>query len=79
MELKTNDKLGKMWLLYDGRYIHNQDRSILFEMCETLKEAKRNRKEYGDDTVIVECETFSSEIMESRVIFPVKLEIKKHY
>lgn len=39
--------------LYDGRYLTNPDQAVCFEVCESLKEARKNKKEYGDDTVIV--------------------------
>jgi hypothetical protein len=46
----------KKWLLFDGRYRADEDRAVCFEMCDSLKEAKKNAPEYGDDTVIVECD-----------------------
>jgi hypothetical protein len=47
MSLKT------VYELRDGRYFDNPDRSIVYEVCESLKEARREAPEYGDDTVIV--------------------------
>ena len=44
----------KVYLLFDGRYRTDEDSAICFEYCETLKEAKENCNDYGDDTVIVE-------------------------
>lgn len=41
------------YALYDGRYPTEPDRAIVFEICDTLREARQNRKEYGDDTCIV--------------------------
>lgn len=49
-------EIKKVWLLFDGRYITDEDRAICYESCETLKEARKNRTDYGDDTVIVEAE-----------------------
>lgn len=39
--------------LYDGRYYTNPDRAIVYEVCESLKEANDNKDEYGTDTAIV--------------------------
>lgn len=39
--------------LYDERYLTIPDSSTCFEVCETLKEANRNKKKYGNNTVIV--------------------------
>lgn len=39
--------------LYDGIYLTNPDRAVCHEVCESLKEARKNKNEYGDDTVIV--------------------------
>lgn len=43
------------YALYDSRYRTDPDRAVIFEFCETLKEAEENRTEYGDDTCIVKC------------------------
>lgn len=48
--------MKKAYAIYDCRYIHNPERSLVCEVCDTLKEAKRNQYEYGDDAVIVEWE-----------------------
>ena len=58
----------KVWFLYDGRYRTDEDNAVCYEMCETLKEAKRNTKDYGDDTVIVEAEIVGNEIINSKII-----------
>jgi hypothetical protein len=42
-----------VYLIYDPRYLTDQSSATLFESCETLKEAKRNRREYGEGNVIV--------------------------
>lgn len=41
--------------LYDGRYLSRPDRVFLYETCDTLKEARKNAPEYGDDTFIIKC------------------------
>lgn len=46
-------KLKTKYALYDGRFLENPYVSCCYETCETLKEARKNRKEYGDDTIIV--------------------------
>ena len=48
-------KRKKLYKLMDGRYLSRPERSICYEICDTLKEAKANAKEYGNDTFIVEC------------------------
>lgn len=61
-------KKGKIWMLFDGRYRTDEDRAVCYEVCDTLKEAKENANDYGDDTVIVEGETFENEIRNSKII-----------
>lgn len=46
----------KIFVLFDGRYLTDQDRAICYEVCNTLKEAKSSARDYGTDTVIVEAE-----------------------
>ena len=58
----------KTWMLFDGRYRTDEDRAICYEFCETLKEARENAPEYGDDTVIVEAEVEGDEIKNSKII-----------
>jgi len=41
--------------LYDGRYLTRPDRAIMYEFCDTLKDARNNAPDYGDDTFIVKC------------------------
>jgi hypothetical protein len=47
MPLKT------VYELRDGRYFDDPDRAIVYEVCDSLKEARNVAHEYGDDTVIV--------------------------
>lgn len=58
----------KIWLLFDGRYITDKDRSVCYEVCETLKEAKENANDYGDDTVIVEAVKVNNVISGSKIV-----------
>jgi hypothetical protein len=44
----------QLWLLYDGRYRTNEDRAMVYEVCNSLREAEENASDYGTDTVIVE-------------------------
>ena len=62
------EKTKKIWLLYDGRYRTDEDEAVCYEMCETLKEAKKSANDYGDDTVIVEAETVGTEIINEKII-----------
>ena len=48
---------GAIYLLYDGRYLSDPSRANVYEVCFSLKEAKQNKLEYGNDTVIVKCTT----------------------
>lgn len=47
-------KSKKQYLLFDGRYRTDEDRAICYAVYDTEKEAKKECKEFGDDTVIVE-------------------------
>ena len=58
----------KIWMLFDGRYRTDKDRAICYEVCETLKEAKENANDYGDDTVIVEAVKKNNAIIDSKII-----------
>lgn len=57
-----------IWMIYDGRYIFDEERSTCFEVCHSLKEAKRNRLDYGNDCVIVEAKTEGKNIVSSKII-----------
>lgn len=39
--------------LRDGRYYTDPDRAVCYEVCDTLKEARKTAPDYGTDTVIV--------------------------
>ena len=58
----------KTWLLYDGRYLQDEERATVYEMCSTIEEARTNCQHYGDDTVIVECEVTGNVIEGGRII-----------
>lgn len=59
---------NKIWMLFDGRYRTDEDRAICYEVCETLNEAKRNSRDYGNDTVIVEAFEENNVISGSKII-----------
>jgi hypothetical protein len=61
-------KIRKVWMLFDGRYRTDEDAAVCFEVCDTLKEAKENALDYGDDTVIVEGDLYGREIRNSKII-----------
>jgi len=42
-----------LYLLYDSRYRTDEDSAICLEVCDSLKEAKENAPDYGNDVVIV--------------------------
>lgn len=58
----------KIWMLFDGRYRTDEDRAVCYKVCETLKEAKENADDYGDDTVIVEAIKENNVISESKIV-----------
>ncbi len=58
----------KIWMLYDGRYRTDEDRSMCYEVCDSKIEAEENASDYGNDTVIVEAELFGKEIRNSKII-----------
>ena len=58
----------KIWMLFDGRYRTDEDRAVCYEVCETLREAKKKADNYGDDTVIVEVIEENNVISDSKII-----------
>jgi threonine aldolase len=58
----------KIWMLFDGRYRTDEDKAVCYEVCETLKEAKENANNYGNDTVIVEAEEENNIISGSKIV-----------
>ncbi len=60
--------MEKSWMLFDDRYITNEDKAVCFECCETLKEAKKNAKDYGNNTVIVEYLTSGNQIKKKTIV-----------
>ena len=46
-----------MYLIMDGRAHTDIDRALVMECCDTLKEAKKNAREYGEDSCIVDSKT----------------------
>ena len=58
----------KVWFLMDNRRRASEDEGIVFEVCFSLKEAKRNASDYGDDIVIVEAITKGRAIIESKIV-----------
>lgn len=61
-------KSNTVFVLYDGRYTTNPDDAIVYEVCETLREAKENSRDYGTDTVIVETVLVGNVITSSKII-----------
>lgn len=58
----------KKYLLFDSRYRSDEDRSICYEVCDTLKEAKENCEDYGEDTVIVEFTEKGNELVNPKIL-----------
>ena len=58
----------KTWLLFDGRYLTSPDDAVCFEMCDTLREAKRNKSDYGNDTVIVQFDDECGNLINPKII-----------
>jgi hypothetical protein len=63
-----SEEKKKIWMLFDGRYITDEDRAVCHEVCDTLREAKENAYTYGDDTVIVEAELDGHVIRECKIV-----------
>ena len=51
----------KKYLIYDGRYYLEPDKAFVMEICDTRKEAEQNKKNYGEDCVVVEEDLTPSE------------------
>lgn len=70
IEYKPNNIVNeiKQWMLFDGRYRTQNDDAICYEVCDSLKEAKENAIDYGDDTVIVEACIVGNVIMSSKIV-----------
>lgn len=54
--------------LYDGRYEKQPDRAVMYLFCESLDEARRDRTEYGDDTVIVKLFAKGKDIVRRQIV-----------
>jgi hypothetical protein len=54
--MTKSKKLPEMkiaFALYDGKYQTDKDNSICYEIVDTIEEAREDRTDFGDDTVIV--------------------------
>ena len=65
-------KQNKSYALYDYRYLDDPDRAMCLSMCETLKAAKKDRKNFFEDSVLVEC-TWEQQKDGSRLITNEKI------
>ncbi len=61
-------KVKSMWLLYDGRYLTDKDRATCYEVCKSLREAVKNKYNYGNDTVIVKVDVDGKQLINPRII-----------
>lgn len=59
--------MKKVYLIYDARYRYDEDAATLFEACYTLEEAIENHKDYGNDTVIVECDLVEDKLHNPKI------------
>ena len=57
-----------IYMLYDGRYYNDPDSAIVFEVCESLKEAKESAPDHGTNTAIVKARCEGSMIVEKTLI-----------
>jgi len=48
---------GMSFFLMDGRARFDVDDAIVFSCCVSVKEARKEAPDYGDDTCIVDAET----------------------
>jgi hypothetical protein len=53
MKVMNTEEQKIVFELYDGRYLDNPEDATCFEICESLKEAHKEKDEYGTNTVIV--------------------------
>jgi hypothetical protein len=51
--LKIMTKLTVVFAIFDSRYLNSPERSIVFEFCDTLREANKTKKDYGDGNIVV--------------------------
>lgn len=65
------------YALYDGRYLSDPDSASCFEVCETLKEARKNKNSYGTNTVIVEETLVKSAVIGSNSFMVTNSKIVK--
>jgi hypothetical protein len=62
------DKVETVWMLFDGRYLSNPDRAVCYEVCTSVKEARQNAPDYGNDTVIVKGHVCDGEFVASKIV-----------
>jgi hypothetical protein len=58
-------KLITLYELYDSRYTSDKDRAICYSVCESLAEAKKEKKEMFPDAIIVK--SISKEVGERQL------------
>ena len=56
------------YALYDSRYTTNPDRAICYSFCDTLKEARQEKKEDFTDAVIVKVGIVDGYICKSEIV-----------
>lgn len=56
------------YLIMDSRAITDIDNATVFEHCETLKEAKENKDDYGDDCIIARYEEHGDKLKNPVII-----------
>lgn len=56
------------YFIYDSRYLVDPDRAIVYEVCDTLKEARENAREYGNNNIIVKVKSLGNEILQESII-----------
>jgi len=53
--MNNKEKILYKFIVWDGRFKHDPDSSVAMCCCDSLKEAVKDRNDYGDDCVIEEC------------------------
>lgn len=66
----------KVYVIYDGRYHADPDRSTILDTSSTLKGARRQAKDHGD-AVIVEYDEVGDNWKNPRVIGPCTVTIAR--
>lgn len=60
--------MHKNYLIFDSRYLIDEDNATVLECCDSLKEAKINVNNYSTGSVIVEYDVINGEFVNPKII-----------